>query len=188
MQQQLAKELSDKEVLRIAGPGTKFMVYTQLYEYDNLDDVFGAYNKIILLYIHDNDGNNINGHYCALINHPNRIEFFDSYSLMPDQLLYKYKSRKEREKTNQPRNYLTTLLYTYLTKPIEYNEYAYQKMSSRINTCGRWVGIRLRFSSLSLTEFQKVMNAFKRMGCNMDVLITDFSNRYLRKKSAPLLY
>lgn len=173
-------ELTDKQVLKIAGAGSKVMLYPDLYQYDNLDDVFGSkHNKIILLYIHDTDGDDVSGHWCSLVKLPNRIVFYDSYGLKPDELLYKYKSKSERAKTNQPKNYLTTLLYTYTKLPIHYNEYKYQKLKEGVNTCGRWCAFYCRASNIPLEKYQAIWNTFLKSGYDGDQAITELTSSLL---------
>jgi hypothetical protein len=173
------KELTDKEVLKIAGAGTKVMLYPDLYQYGNLDDAFGKCNKIILLYIHDTHGDEVSGHWCSLVKRPDRVIFYDSYGLSVDELLYKFKTKKERAKTNQPKNYLTTLLYTYKKLPIHYNEYKYQKLQDGVNTCGRYCAFYCRASNIPLETYQKIWNTCKKEGYDCDELITDLTNCFL---------
>lgn len=177
----LSKELSDNEVLKIAGNNTKVMLYTDLYKYKDLDAVFGKYKKIILLYIHDRTGNTVSGHWTAMIKQPDRIEHFDSYGLLPDEILYRYKSKAERAKTNQPKNYLTTLLYTYTKLPIHYNQYKYQQLKDNVNSCGYHTAIRCRYSKIPLEEYQKIFNTFKKNKINTDELVVMLGNQYLKK-------
>ena len=150
--------LTDKQVLKIAGSKTKLIVYPNLKRYKSLKQLFGKHKKIIILYVHDEDKNSITGHWCALIKHPHYTEFFDSYGMMPDDLIM-MKTNKDRKNTKQEHNYLSNLLYNS-EEVIEYNEYPYQDVSDGINTCGEHTAIRCRFSDIPLKQYQNIFNLF----------------------------
>lgn len=171
--------LTDKQVLKLAGKNTKLLIYPDIAKYKTLDQVFGKKKNVIILYVHDETPTNIVGHWCVLLKHPHYIEFYDSYGLKPDQLLYSFKDTSERKKTRQEHNYLSKLLYDERKKPIEYNEYQYQADKDNVNTCGRYSGLRARFSTIPLTEYQAIFNTFKLCGFNIDELVVKLSDLYL---------
>ena len=135
---------SDKEILKLAGSkNTKIISYPTLKTKKTLRDVFGRKKNVIILYVHDNTPNGTIGHWCCLIKHPTTVEFFDSYSMMPDDII-RQKTENDRRKTNQEKNYLSKLLYKS-NIPIDYNEYPYQASNDNTNTCGAHTGLRCRF-------------------------------------------
>ncbi len=172
--------LTDKQVVKLAGAkNTKLLIYPEITKYKTLEQLFGKKKNVVILYVHDESPTNIVGHWCVLIKHPKYIEFFDSYGLKPDELLYSFKDANERRRTKQEQNYLSQLLYYYKKTPIEYNEYQYQEEKENINTCGRHCGLRCRFGAIPLTEYQAIFNVLKQSGINIDSLVVELSNLFL---------
>ena len=133
--------------------------------------------EIIILYVHNETPSNITGHWCSILKHPNSIEFFDSYGLLPDDIII-MKNPQEREETRQEHNYLSNLLYNYKGN-VEYNEYQYQDNDKDINTCGAHTGVRCRFSDIPLKEYQSVFNLLKKHGVNTDTLVVELEKLFL---------
>lgn len=168
---------TDKQILKVAGADTKLITYPQLKRFKTIDDVFGNKNKVIILYIHNETNNNIEGHWCCIIRHPSYIEFFDSYAMMPDDIIM-MKSSDDRENTHQEHNYLSKLLYDS-EMPVEYNEFPYQEQSDDINTCGAHTGIRCRFSDIDLTDYQYIFNTLKSHGVDTDKIVVELARLFL---------
>lgn len=168
---------TDKQILKVAGADTKLITYPQLKRFQTIDDVFGGKSKVIILYVHNETNNNIEGHWCCIIRHPKYIEFFDSYAMMPDDIIM-MKSPDDRENTHQEHNYLSKLLYD-CKMPVEYNEYPYQEQSDDINTCGAHVGIRTRFSDIDLTDYQHIFNTLKSHGVDTDKIVVELARLFL---------
>lgn len=169
--------LTDKQVKRIAGKGSKIITYPQLKKYKSIEQLFGKNNKIIILYVHDETPTDLTGHWDALIKHPNSIEFFDSYSFQPDDIL-NLKSNEDRKDTKQEHNFLSKLLYES-KKPVEYNEFQYQDTNDDINTCGAHTAIRCRFSDIPLTQYQEIFNILKSHDIDTDKLVIALSKLFL---------
>jgi hypothetical protein len=168
---------SDKQILKVAGPDTKLITYPQLQRFSTIDQVFGNKNKVIILYIHTETQNNISGHWCAIIRHSKYIEFYDSYGMMPDDIII-MKSPKDRKDTRQDHNYLSILLYESKT-PVQYNEYPYQEVNDNINTCGAHTGVRCRFSDIDLTDYQHIFNTLKSHGVDTDKIVVELAKLFL---------
>ena len=96
--------LTDKQILKVAGPHTKIITYPNLKRFNTIEQVFGDKKKVIILYVHDESPNSVSGHWCAVIKHPKSIEFFDSYSMRPDDIIM-MKSSIDRKSTHQEHNY-----------------------------------------------------------------------------------
>lgn len=168
---------TDRQILKVAGPETKLITYPDLKRYQSIEEVFGNKNKVIILYVHDESNSSISGHWCCVIRHPNSYEFFDSYSMMPDDIII-MKSKKDRLNTHQEHNYLSKLLFDS-DDPIEYNEYPYQEVSNDINTCGAHTGIRCRFSDISLPDYQHIFNTLKSHGVDTDKIVIELAKLFL---------
>ena len=59
-------------------PDAKILNYTQLYDYNNVKQLFGKYKKLIILYLIQNERS---GHWTCLFKNKSGIHFFDSYGV-----------------------------------------------------------------------------------------------------------
>lgn len=182
------KLLTGEEVKKLCGKGSKVMVYPELQDYDNLSDVFGNKNKIIILYLNERNGNSFIGHWVLLLRNKRNgktiIEFNDSYSNEIDEY-FDDVSNDKREELDQDEGFLSRLLYDYANNndnvEVHYNELPLQKEGVGINTCGRWVGLRGRFSNIPLEKYQAVFKKLKANGENLDELVTLATDKLLNK-------
>lgn len=107
----------------------KTMSYTELKDYDSIDDLFEGYKYIALLYT---DNPEEVGHWVLLIRHKDdEIELFDSYGIKPDNQL-NFVSKK---KNLFP--YLTKILKDNNIHKLHYSIKRLQTMNDNIGTCGR---------------------------------------------------
>lgn len=106
-----------------------------------------------------NVGSSRSGHWCSLRIKPRQKEiwFFDSYGEFPDDQLESIDPRY-RKKTHQEDRKLGEFMYrcTKIGWRVRYNEYQYQQLKDRVNTCGRWSAVWLD-SGLSPEKFHTVM-------------------------------
>ena len=156
--------LTGYDVLRIADNKTKIMLYEDLKNYNNIDDVLKPFNSVILAYESlDRQG----GHWVLLmknmVGNQYVVEFFDSYGFYPDD--------EEKLKIYNTQPYLTNLLKTC---PYEfvYNDHRLQKKLEDVNTCGRHVACRLRFRDYSLNEYISMMTKNKYDADYMVTILT----------------
>jgi hypothetical protein len=140
--------------MKIVDGKARFVIYADLGKYASIEELLKPYGAVFILYINSPQGNY--GHWTALIDHKDRIEFFDSYSMLPDAEFSDIDSaiRKKYNYTGYP--YLTKLLYNQ-PKKIEYNHYRLQKMDDKIATCGRWVALRILLKDVPLELFIEAM-------------------------------
>jgi hypothetical protein len=158
--------LSSDDIIKKMKGKTKIVLYNELKNYNRIDNVFGPYDCIVLLYL---DSHNT-GHWTALINRPDRLEFFDPYGLKPDTEFEWYDKKTRHNYNFHGLPYLSKLLKNS-GKPVEYNHFAFQDINDpKLATCGRHVIARLKCRKLSLTEY---INAFRKIGGNYDELVTD---------------
>lgn len=172
-----ASMFTDDQILKVAGPHTKLITYPQLKRYKTLDQAFGNKKNLILLYVHDESPNSITGHWCAIIRHPHSYEFWDSYGMMPDDIIM-MKSDEDRANTHQEHNYLSSLLFNS-KKNIEFNEFQFQNNDKDINTCGAHTGVRCRFSDISLNDYQHIFNTLKSHGVDTDKIVIELAKLFL---------
>ena len=140
------KKLTGKDVVKIAGGNTKVVAYHELVNYNSVEELLEEFGSVVLLF---ETVYNV-GHYTCLYYHKDVLHFFDPYGMKPDQEL-KYA-------TYDKKAYLSMLLNKY-TKPVFYNEHRFQEWSTHINTCGRWVGTRLKTKDIfSHKDFRRLFS------------------------------
>lgn len=160
--------LSDKQLKKLACGRVSIILYPNLHEYKTIDDVLGPYRAAIILFM----AKPRYGHWCLLFQlDANTIEFFNPYGGFPDHSL-EYIPMEFRKKSNQVHTILSKLM---LNSPYEltYNEFAFQKQSKNIKTCGRWCIVRLCNKDLDLYQFRDYINNLsKYLKINGDELVT----------------
>lgn len=136
--------LSDQEIrnyLLKDGP-INIVDYDQLDQVRHVGQLFRPAGYFILLYMSNTSDI---GHWIAVIDHGDHIEFFDPVGLCPDRQLTHLGHRNPR---------LLELLLA-ANKPVIFNNIPLQ--DSRLNTCGRWVILRVNTRDVPLLNFQKIM-------------------------------
>jgi len=127
--------------------------YHHLGDFNNINDILGANGGCIILF--QNESAN-SGHWVTLFKRDsNTLEFFDSYGLKPDDEL-KYSKYNLRIHNNEPVPHLTHLLNNNNYKLI-YNKFKFQKWKHETNTCGRHIGLRLKYRNYTLEEYKKLL-------------------------------
>lgn len=182
------KLLSDKEVKKLAGRGTKIIIYPELKNMTDIDQVFGNSNKVILLYVNEQDPASITGHWVALLrtrrNGKTHYEVSDSYGKEIDAHLDDF-PQGYRNSLDQEYNFLSRLLYNKkVVDPnsvVEFNEIPLQATKDNVSTCGRWSALRAYFNKIPLEDWQKVWTDLKHSGNNIDSLIVKLSDQILNK-------
>jgi hypothetical protein len=127
---------------------TKILRYEELQNYPNIVNLLYPYGSVVILYPVRSE---TDGHWTALFysktdNGKICIEFFDPYGTSIDRE-FKYIDKYG----NTPR-YLSRLLTTS-PYPVEYNDYDFQQKAMGVNTCGRWVVLRVQNADLTLSQF-----------------------------------
>lgn len=160
--------LTNDELLKLCRHKAKIMTYPELAKYKHVDDILKPHGALIILY----ETRFHYGHWVCLIKHKkNKLEFFDSYGLMPDDEL-EFVPKHFRKANNMDYPHLTYLLYTS-NYQIEYNHTKLQSKLEDVNTCGRWVGMRINMRSYSLPKF---VEFFTKDNCKSpDWLVTAIS-------------
>lgn len=93
------------------------------------------------------------GHWTLLLRTPEGIEHFDPYGIILDKEF-------DYLRLQQP-HYLASLLYDSGEK-INYSPWKFQRMAKGVNTCGRWIILRNRFSSWKIDKFADVVDKVSR--------------------------
>lgn len=140
--------LSDSDILRITDNKTKIIRYEELENITSIDEILDPYGCCVILYQLEEGY----GHFCALLKHSyNKLEFFGSYGLKIDEQL-KYSTYNLRKHNGVETPHLSHLIeqsnYSVISNTVKL-----QKFKKDINTCGRWVSLRIRFKDTPIKRF-----------------------------------
>jgi hypothetical protein len=130
--------------IRALNPDAKVMKYTELYDYDSVEELFKDTRKVIILYLMINDSV---GHWTTLFLNQDGINFFDPYGVPPDYEL-ELLSKTKRKQLDQEQDYLKNMLKPY---KVIFNNITYQRLGTM--TCGCFVSHRLFYSHLNDTQY-----------------------------------
>ena len=97
-------------------PDAKLLTYTQLYDYDNVDELFSDCDKIIILYLTTSSRS---GHWVCLFKNREGINYFDSYGV-PIDFQFELLSKSQRKKLHEEQDYLKKLLFNEKVKVRKY--------------------------------------------------------------------
>jgi hypothetical protein len=149
-------DLSGNDIIDICKGETHIVPYHELNNYNSIEELLKPYGTVVLLYeLRENFGHWV----CLFYDKNNKLNFFDSYGFKPDEEL-KYASYN----LNNGRPYLTLLLEKYKGDLIVNNK-RLQVFKKDINTCGRWVSVRLLTrNKYTMEEFKDLFKTFKNNG------------------------
>lgn len=150
--------LSDKEIIaKLAkyGIDVNFIPYKSLKTLDVLDDILPC---ILLYELHFPIG-----HWCAIFENQQGLNFFDPLGFVPDGLLVKggFDHPAGREAMGANFTYLTDLLIKYQQDhgvKVIYNEVPLQSPNSDV--CGHWVSLRLLSQNLTNDQFNRLLKKY----------------------------
>ena len=136
--------------------------YSLLDEYKTIEDLLptdGSY-KIILIEDKYNSG-----HWVAVFRRGKTIEYFNSYGAKWDTD-WKFINRMIRVILDQNTNELSRLMNQAEKDgwKVVWNKRKFQKMGNHIQTCGRWVTMRIETFKMGydLADFDKMITRFKK--------------------------
>jgi hypothetical protein len=123
--------------------------YSDIPNYNNIDDLL-INDKCVILY----ETKENYGHWTCIYKHGNTLAFFDSYGNNFNEQTKFIPTQLNKKLKNNHKN-LIKLLYKSPYN-VEFNEYPLQKLEEGVNTCGRWVIVRLQNPYVSVNEFHKL--------------------------------
>ena len=141
--------LSNVDIERYVGRG-HIKKYSDLSNFDNIDDVFNDNSFVIVLI----ESKPSAGHWCCMLRYDNTIELYDSYSGTLDNEL-NYISKQMKIELGENEHILTELLKKSGHK-IVVNKYKFQSEKNNVDTCGKWVLLRILIfvcANMQLKEF-----------------------------------
>ena len=163
--------LSDKDVVELVDKKAKVVLYEDLHKYDNINQVFGNYDAIFLMYQQSPTW----GHWTCLLkrNKEKQYEFFDPLGVSIDEQLL-WTEPEMRKQLNEDYPYLTKLLSeTPDTWEIIENKTKFQKDAKDVNSCGRWCAARIVTRKYPLEAFRKYFDKKGKVnGDDMATIIT----------------
>ena len=147
--------LSDKDMDKLLDGQNHLVLYPDLVNYNNIDEVLGEHGMCTLLF----ESKPNYGHWVCLWKlNPFTVSFFNSYEGLPDDTL-DYIGNNFAEISNQDYPYLSRLLYQS-PYSLTYNEYIYQKHGKNTKTCGRHVVARLWCRMMGDDEYHQYITHF----------------------------
>jgi hypothetical protein len=132
--------VSSEDLKNVLGQDLRIIKFQDLQQYNDIYQLLPKQKDYIVVFFTDDIKNGVNvGHWTCLTRYKNDFEFFDSYGLKEEDEL-KFISKEKRQRFNESIDYLHNLL-----EPVKHsnNKYDYQKWDDKINTCGRWVILKL---------------------------------------------
>jgi hypothetical protein len=149
-----ARALSDREVKAICGGRCTVVPYPDVYKYKSIDQLLGPHGAVAILYEVKKD----NGHWIALYRkNSTTLSLFDSYGIKPDREL-NFVPKHFAALSHQNAPYLSRLMREGPYPHIEFNERPLQKFRPGINTCGRFVGLRIALRHWPLDKFRALFH------------------------------
>jgi hypothetical protein len=151
-------DLSGEDLHRIVDGKARIIKYDDLKHFNSINEVLGEHGAVIILY----ETRENFGHWVCLFKIGNKkLEFFDPYGLKLDEELKVSPEFNMREHGGELVAHLTALIELCDDCEVVSNTTQLQKVLKHTNTCGRWVGMRLRFREVSLREFIALMTENK---------------------------
>ena len=125
--------------------------FSELKDYNSIEELLQP-NTCIVIFWETQAYNR--GHWTGLMRYDDYYEYFDSYGLSESEdfaLIPKHMKKELKE-----RDYLKAL---FDGNQVVQNSFDYQKWKDGVNTCGRWVVLRLYLfqCGYNLKQFHKIM-------------------------------
>lgn len=158
----------NSDQMRMLNPDARLLLYDQIEDMNSIDQVFGGYQKVIVLYLLQSAHE---GHWCCLFKRGQQLNYFDSYGKPVDAEL-KLLDPALREKLHEKHDRLKQLTWA---RPPVYNEVCLQ--SPYTQTCGMFVTHRLHHSYLNSKDYVEL---FRRYNEPPDVVVAKYVGQLLK--------
>lgn len=168
--------LSDSEMMKLVEGKARLIIYPEISEYKDIDQLLGKYRACIILYITQilEDGS-VYGHWTCVFQagwKTDTICYFDPYGDVPDYPLNFMSDVARREYGQEP--VLSSMLKNSGYKVV-YNIAPLQKHNKGNAICGRLVGLRLQFRDIDGNKFAELMNSYPNLSSDdLATLLTSF--------------
>ena len=149
--------LTGGDIKRIADDKINVLSYEDLEKYNNIDDVLGIHEATAILY----QTSEKFGHWIGLFKTgQNSLEFYDPFGLKIDEELNIDNEFHLRLHQGKIVPHLTHLINQSDYK-VHSNTKQLQKQLDHVNTCGRYVGFRIRMRDTKLKDFNDLLTKNK---------------------------
>jgi hypothetical protein len=161
--ERIGTNITDGDIRRYFGDGveSKILKYSELADYATIDDLLPKERDFRIILIEDSYNK---GHWCCILKYDKTIEWFNPYGVRPDaqkNMLGKMRNRL----LGQEEDYLTKLMKASKGYKLIYNKARLQKLKNGINTCGRWIILRIicmKDMMMTLSQFIKMIDETKK--------------------------
>jgi hypothetical protein len=170
---QIRKKLDDLKEYSLSNielgemlPDTNIVIYPELENIMNIDEVLDDNGNAILLYMNGDK----QGHWVSLLKKGNEIEVYDPYGFHPSQW------SKELTLPNEEIKYEGDLLISKIKGSgykMKHNKKRAQPLSGDVNSCGRHAYMRVILGNYDLDEYNKIIN---NQEVSADDLVTAFTH------------
>jgi len=165
--------LSDSDIRKILGDDIKIITYPMLGTMNSIDEAFDSKGRSVMLVPNVSP---TMGHWVAMLNRPDSIEFFDPYGDAPEEQKGGLSSSKLRAlDIDQP--FLTKLLRES-GKPVFYNTKAFQSSNRNVATCGRHAVARLAYAPYTIDKYD---DCIRKSGLTPDNFVAGLTFNALKK-------
>lgn len=158
--------LSGDEIINLVGYPINIVAYSDLYKYNNINQLLGENGCCLILYNYGDIGDIKYGHWCCIYSGSDEkgkpiITFFDPYGYSIDSKQMDYIKEYFDEKEYSLYPFLTKLLVDSKGYDIHYNNYGLQKQKENINTCGRWCALSIIARKCTVKQFYEHYSKFE---------------------------
>jgi hypothetical protein len=170
----ISKPLTDGDIERHTGI-KEVLKYSELKNYKSIEDLLPTDKSAVIILIEDKLNS---GHWVAVMRYGKTIEYFNSYGAKWDTD-WKFVNRMVRMILGENTNEMTRLMdkasadgWTTI-----WNKHRFQKLDSKIQTCGRWCVLRIEMMKMgyNLQEFYDfIKKREKEMGEKSDFIVSKF--------------
>ena len=149
-----SKDLSGDEVKRLAGGG-RIVRYPDLEKFETWDQLISNPKRAaIILFLTETE---TQGHWICAFEGPDGAHVFDPIGMALDSELRRISAQKRAE-LSETTPELGRLLKSS-GETVHVSRVDFQKDAAGINTCGRWVGFRLKHSDMTDAAFANLVKA-----------------------------
>ena len=139
--ERIGTSLTDGDISRYFGSGVegKILKYSELANYRHIDELLPKERDFRVILVEDSHNK---GHWCCILKYNKTIEWFNPYGVRPDgqkNMLGKLRNQM----LGQHEDYMTNLMKSSKGYKLIYNKARLQKLRHGINTCGRWIILRI---------------------------------------------
>ena len=151
--------LSDTDIQTLLSPNTTNIIsYPDLVNVNDINDIFDGLGRcVVFIPLSESFG-----HWCCLIKRSNSIEWFDPYSIKPDEEK-KWINEQVLKRLHEDQPYLTNLLKDAYHKGVKilYNPYKWQADKANVSDCGRFVAWRCMNYNKTLKQLNTIISKSK---------------------------